>query len=180
MTMKIRMKTMNKLAMQDGNQPVSYEEMISPSANWRIITNNFGVDGIFSILQLDPTTSQISFSLEGVPEGSHSVYIHESQVYSTNWQDSNGNYDPYRADGEEADKANNYGQNIWNLGVLNSPSKDDELEDAFYSQDVKLFGQTSVIYRSIVIHERDGSSLDDNNQEVGPGAAIAWCNISYT
>lgn len=180
MAMKTRVKSMNRLVIQDDNEVVSYQQMVSPSANWQIISNNFGVAGMFSILQIDQYTSVISFSLDGVPEGSHSVHIHESEADGTNWGATHGNYDPYKDDGEEIDKENNYGASIWNLGVLNSPSDKTLLEESFYSEDVKLYGETSVIYRSIVIHEKEGDNYDDNNDENGAKGIIAWCNINYT
>ena len=169
-----------KLGLTDDSTSVAYEDIISPSASCQIIANKFGVEGIFSILQIDRETSVVSFDLEGIPEGKHSVHIHERQVDGTNWGDAKGHYDPYKNQGEDVDKAHNQGADIWNMGVINSPSDDSELEDSFYSQDIRLYGETSVINRSIVIHEKEGDNYDDGNRDTGAGGRIACWNINYT
>merc|ERR1712194_277463 len=125
-------------------------------------------EGVITLVQKDENTCEISWDIKGVGRaGKHGFHIPEKAGFSNGCASAGPHYNPFKknhgAPGDEDRHAGDLGNIVADADGIAKGSMSDHL--------VKLFGDTSVIGRSMMIHEdEDDLGTGDNSMagESGP------------
>ena len=126
-----------------------------------------GCSGVVKFEQLDADTIKIEWDLKGCgKEGLHGFHIHEKADFSNGCQSAGPHYNPFsKTHGAPEDEERHVGD-LGNITVDADGKSTGSLNDRL----VKLFGATSVIGRSVMVHaDPDDLGLGDNSKAGEPG-----------
>mmetsp|Transcript_45420 Transcript_45420/g.105376 ORF Transcript_45420/g.105376 Transcript_45420/m.105376 type:complete len:184 (-) Transcript_45420:46-597(-) len=116
--------------------------------------------------QHDADTVSISWEVHNLTPGKHGFHIHEKADFSNGCTSAGPHYNPFgKTHGAPADEERHVGD----LGNI-SPGPDGISRGSMKDKLVKLFGEYSVIGRSVMVHaDEDDLGRGDNSEPGGDG-----------
>jgi len=107
-----------------------------------------GVKGVVEFVQTDAETCIISYNITGLTEGKHGFHIHELADFSQGCVSAKGHYNPFGKDhGGPTDEERHVGD-LGNIVANQDGNAVGEISDHL----IKLFGETSIVGRSVMVH----------------------------
>lgn len=128
-------------------------------------TSSSGVCGTVSFFQPDPATIEISYKLTGMTPGKHGFHIHEKADFSNGCASAGPHYNPFGKNHGAPDDADRHVGDMGNVVA----DKDGNAEGMIRDGLIKIFGEYTVVGRSIMVH----ADPDD----LGKGPLEGWPEV---
>lgn len=107
-----------------------------------------GVQGVVNFIQKDKDTCTISYNISGLKQGKHGFHIHELADFSQGCKSAKGHYNPFgKNHGGPKDEERHVGD-LGNIIANKDGIAAGEIVDCL----IKLFGDTSIVGRSVMVH----------------------------
>ena len=139
-------------------------------------SNDTGVRGHVTFVQVSPSMCEITYHITGLTPGYHAMHIHETSDFSNGCASAGPHFNPFNSphggqrDGADSRHVGDLGNVLANQDGIASGTIMDPL--------VKIHGPTSVLHRSVMIHQDEddlGRGGNDESKITGNAGARVAC-----
>lgn len=128
-------------------------------------TTNSGVCGTVTFVQSDAETLEVEYALTGLAPGKHGFHIHEKADFSNGCASAGPHYNPFKT----THGGPNMGvRHVGDLGNVEAGANG-EAKGKMTDQLIKLFGEYTVVGRSMMIHA--------DEDDLGEGPLEGWPEV---